>query len=75
MSATNSPRLNFQRNAAHGVHFHFASAISLVHVIEFDDDAIAFVRFHERVLLLRVRNGVHRRRMDSSQPDSVSLRQ
>ena len=34
ISATNSPRLNFERHAAHGVHFHFAGAIRLANVVE-----------------------------------------
>ena len=37
MMATNSPREDLQRNAAHGVHVHLAGVIRLVDVVELDD--------------------------------------
>ena len=40
MKATNSPRANLQRDAAHGVHLHLAGAVGLVHVLQPNDSSV-----------------------------------
>ena len=37
MKATNSPLPNLKRNAAHGVHLHFAGVVNLVDVFQPND--------------------------------------
>ena len=41
MKATNSPRRDFERNAAHGMHFHLAGVVDLVHVLQPNDSGVA----------------------------------